>query len=143
MRKNQRRYEFKQAALWVRSKEPLFLAASHSPTPAAVMEHDVFRPSGRVDPSTTSPGFCIGPSPSISEPSSSKRANRRRSNRMATKAFYDNLTASAHDGQDEQVWAPSDMSDAAVGLFALVPTSPSASPCALHVVYNISRIEEW
>ena len=55
-------------------------------------------------------------------------ATRRRRNRVATKAFYDNLTASAHDGQDERVWALSDMSDAAVGFSALVPTSPSASP---------------
>ena len=42
--------------------------------------------------------------------------------------MHDSLAASAHDGQDEQVWAPSDMSDAAVGLSASVPTSPSVSP---------------
>ena len=93
------------------------------------MEHDEFEPSGGVVPSTTSPGACIAPSPMMEVAlSTSAMATRRRRNRVATKAFYDNLTASAHDGQDEQVWAPSDMSDTAVGLSAFVPTSPSVSP---------------
>ena len=46
---------------------------------------------------------------------------------MAKRAFYDQLAASAHDGQKEQVWAPSDMPDTAVALSVLAPASPSAS----------------
>ena len=93
------------------------------------MEHNSFEYSGLVDPSTTSPGACIALSPMMEVAlSTSAMATRRRRNRVATKAFYDNLTASAHDGQDEQVWALSDISDAAVGLSAFVPTSPSVSP---------------
>ena len=47
---------------------------------------------------------------------------------MAKKAFYDHLAASARDGQEEQVWTPSDVPDTAVALSALAPTSPSTSP---------------
>ena len=91
------------------------------------MEHDVFGPSEQVDPSTTSSGACVVSSPSESEPSSCRMANRHRSNKMAKRAFYDQLAASAHDGQKEQVWAPSDMPDTAVALSVLAPASPSAS----------------
>ena len=127
MRRNQRRYKFKQVVQWLRTQDPVSRDGTHLPTPESGMEHDVFEPSGGVVPSTTSPGACIAPSPSESEPSSSRMANRRRSNNMAKKAFYDHLAASARDGQEEQVWTPSDVPDTAVALSALAPTSPSAS----------------